>query len=51
MRDADGRLKGINTVNVDENFNEVPGSEQFWEADLILLSMGFLGPEHYLSEH
>lgn len=50
VRDADGRLKGINTVNVDEKFNEVPGSEQFWEADLILLSMGFLGPEHYLSE-
>lgn len=50
VRDDDGRLKGINTVNVDENFNEVPGSEKFWEADLILLSMGFLGPEHYLSE-
>ncbi|GJM13347.1 MAG: glutamate synthase subunit beta [Pseudohongiella sp.] len=50
VRDADGKLKGINTVNVDENFKEVPGSEQFWEADLILLSMGFLGPEHYLSE-
>ncbi|MFT7472173.1 MAG: glutamate synthase (NADPH/NADH) small chain [Kiritimatiellia bacterium] len=50
VRDAHGRLKGINTVNVDEKFNEVPGSEQFWEADLILLSMGFLGPEHYLSE-
>ena len=50
VRDADGRLKGINTVNVDEKFNEIIGSEQFWEADLILLSMGFLGPEHYLTE-
>ena len=50
VRDADGALKGINTINVDENFKEIPGSEQFWEADLILLSMGFLGPEHYLSE-
>jgi len=50
VRDADGTLKGINTVKVDESFTEVPGSEQFWEADLILLSMGFLGPEHYLSE-
>jgi glutamate synthase (NADPH) small chain len=50
VRDEDGKLKGIKTVNVDESFNEVPGSEQFWEADLILLSMGFLGPEHYLSE-
>ncbi len=50
VRDADGRLKGINTVNVDAQFKEIPGSEKFWEADLILLSMGFLGPEHYLSE-
>ncbi len=50
VRDADGTLKGINTVDVDENFNEVPGSEKFWEADMILLSMGFLGPEHYISE-
>ncbi len=50
VRDADGKLKGIKTVNVDDKFTEVPGSEQFWEADLILLSMGFLGPEHYLSE-
>lgn len=50
VRDADGHLKGINTVNVDEKFNEIIGSEQFWEADLILLSMGFLGPEHYINE-
>ena len=50
VRDADGTLKGINTIDVDQNFNEVPGSEKFWEADLILLSMGFLGPEHYLSD-
>ncbi len=50
VRDADGNLKGINTVSVDEKFNEIPGSEKFWEADLILLSMGFLGPEHYLSD-
>lgn len=50
VRDANGKLKGINTIKVDKSFTEVPGSEQFWEADLILLSMGFLGPEHYLSE-
>lgn len=50
VRDENGKLLGIKTVNVDENFKEVPDSEQFWEADLILLSMGFLGPEHYVSE-
>jgi glutamate synthase (NADPH/NADH) small chain len=50
VRDANGKLLGINTVEVDANFKEVPGTTQFWEADLILLSMGFLGPEHYVSE-
>jgi NADPH-dependent glutamate synthase beta subunit-like oxidoreductase len=28
---------------------EVPGSEKTWQADLVMLSMGFLGPEHYVS--
>jgi NAD(P)H-dependent glutamate synthase small subunit len=46
----DGKLLGINTVEVDGNFQEIPGTIKFWEADLILLSMGFLGPEHYVSE-
>jgi len=50
VRDDDGNLRGINTVEVDKNFQEIPGTTQFWEADLILLSMGFLGPEHYVSE-
>ena len=47
LRNEDGTLRGIRTVEVDTNFKEVPGSEQEWEADLILLAMGFLGPEHY----
>jgi NAD(P)H-dependent glutamate synthase small subunit len=47
LRDEDGVLKGIKTVEVDSNFQEVPGTEKDWEADLILLAMGFLGPEHY----
>jgi len=49
VRDSNGKLLGINTVEVDANFKEIPGTTQFWEADLILLSMGFLGPEHYVS--
>ena len=28
----------------------VPDSEQQWEADLVLLAMGFLGPENYVSD-
>ena len=55
--DDDGNLTGIKTVNVewtnvDGQFKmtEVEGSEKTWEADLILLSMGFLGPEQYAAE-
>ena len=49
VRDKQGNLVGINTVAVDSKFQEIPGSVKFWEADLVLLSMGFLGPEHYVS--
>ncbi|MCX2979771.1 glutamate synthase subunit beta [Halieaceae bacterium IMCC14734] len=55
--DDDGNLTGIKTVevdwtNVDGRFQmeEVEGSEKVWEADLIMLSMGFLGPEQYAAE-
>ncbi len=48
-----GQLRGIKTVEVkfeDGKFVEQPGTEKVWEADLILLSMGFRGPEHYASD-
>ncbi len=57
--DDDGRLAGIKTVRIawkkPENggrpsFQEVPGSEQTWPAQLVLLAMGFLGPEQQLAE-
>ena len=55
--DGHGNLKGVKTVEVEWvneggkfTMKEKPGSEKVWEADLILLAMGFLGPEHYLSE-
>ncbi|KIV98658.1 hypothetical protein, variant 3 [Verruconis gallopava] len=51
--DGEGRVKGINTVRVEWtksatggwDMKQVEGSEQFFPADLVLLSMGFLGPE------
>jgi NADPH-dependent glutamate synthase beta subunit-like oxidoreductase len=50
--DGNGRLAGIRTVRIDWTqptdkapFREIPGTEYVWKADLILLSMGFLGPE------
>ncbi|MCF7980976.1 MAG: glutamate synthase subunit beta [Pseudomonadales bacterium] len=55
--DENGQVKGIKTVNIEwvnqngqMNFKEIPGSEKVWEADLILLAMGFLGPEHQVIE-
>ena len=50
LMDEAGVLTGIVTVNVDDQLQEIPGTERTWEADLILLSMGFLQPEHYINE-
>jgi glutamate synthase (NADPH) small chain len=51
--DEEGNLKELHTVEIewakDANgrfvMNEVPGSEKVWPAQLVLLAMGFLGPE------
>jgi NAD(P)H-dependent glutamate synthase small subunit len=55
--DGNGNVAGIETVKIDWSkpgekapFSEVPGSEQTFEADLVLLAMGFLGPEQLLVE-
>ncbi len=58
LKDENGNLRGIKTVNVawtkgDDGgwkMSEVPGSEKDWPAQLILLAMGFLGPEQYVPE-
>ena len=51
--DGSGKVKGINTMRVEWtksasggwDMKKVEGSQQFFPADLVLLSMGFLGPE------
>jgi len=56
--DGDGRVKALHTVQVewtkDENGRpfpkEVPGTEKVWPADLVLIAMGFLGPEDTVLE-
>ncbi|MDA0990314.1 MAG: glutamate synthase small subunit [Verrucomicrobia bacterium] len=56
--DGSGHVAGVRTVDVawqkDEagrwNMAERAGSEREWKADLVLLAMGFLGPEHYATD-
>ncbi|MBJ39411.1 MAG: glutamate synthase [Gammaproteobacteria bacterium] len=50
LRDADGNLTGVVTVNVDNQMQEVEGTTKTWPAELVLLAMGYLGPENYVSE-
>lgn len=52
--DDNGNVKELHTVQItweagDDGRKvprEVPGSEKVWKADLVLLAMGFLGPEN-----
>lgn len=55
--DGNGNVAGVKIVEVSWNIVddrwqmvEVEGTEKVWDADLVLLSMGFLGPEHYVSD-
>ncbi len=55
--DGAGNVKAIKTVRVAwekvdgrMQMKEVAGSESIVEADLVLLAMGFLGPEQYVAE-
>ncbi len=51
--DGNGAVKAVKTVRVQWNkepgsppkMQEIAGSEETWPADLVLLAMGFLGPE------
>lgn len=50
---SDGKVAGLHTVNVEFETNgqgrpemrEIPGSEREWRADLVLLALGFIGPD------
>jgi len=53
IKDDNGNLSGLKTINVefeDDKLNEIAGTEKTWDVQLVLLSMGFVSPEHYLSE-
>jgi len=48
--DDDGNLKAVRTVNIavteQGRFEELPGTEREWPADIVILAMGFRHPEH-----
>ena len=54
IKGDNGNVSGLKTINVefeDGKLNEIAGTEKTWNAQLVLLSMGFVSPEHYLSEN
>jgi glutamate synthase (NADPH/NADH) small chain len=53
IKDDNNQVVGLNTINVDfkdGQLIEIKDSEKTWDTQLVLLSMGFLSPEHYLSD-
>ncbi len=49
--EKDGKVVGLRACKVqwkDKNFEEVPGSEEIYPADLVLLAMGFVSPMSFL---
>lgn len=58
VSDADGNVTGINVVRVEWtksatggwDMKQLEGSEQFFPAQLVFLSMGFLGPDELSTE-
>jgi glutamate synthase (NADPH/NADH) small chain len=53
LGDQNGRLRGVRTVQIEWAMDdtgrfgpmEIPGTEKEWPAQMILLAMGFVGPE------
>jgi len=53
LGDDDGNVRAVRTVNIavgaDGRFEELPGTEKEWPADLVVLAMGFRHPEHTIT--
>ena len=50
--DGHGNVAGIKTVDLEYKGGQRttrPATERTWETNLVILAMGFLGPEHYVS--
>jgi len=42
---GDDAVQAVETVEIDSTFSEISGTTRVWPAQLVLLAMGFLGPE------
>ncbi|XP_052750454.1 uncharacterized protein LOC113511910 [Galleria mellonella] len=57
LDDGEGNVCGVSAVEVEWTrgaggrweMNEVPGTDKIYKVDLVLLAMGFLGPERYVA--
>lgn len=59
VKDDNGNLKGVVTIRLEFEYDEdagrnvikeVEGSEQYIDAELVLIAAGFLGPKRYIAE-
>jgi len=56
--DGHGNVKELHTVNIERTvdetgrriYTEIPGTERVWKADLVLIAVGFEGPESPIIE-
>lgn len=53
LDDGSGNVAGVSTVDVrlkDGNVQELTNTDRDWKFDLVLLALGFRGPEHYIAK-
>ncbi|MCH5299957.1 MAG: glutamate synthase subunit beta [Ruminococcus sp.] len=59
VKDEEGNLKGVKTVNLKFVYDkkagrnvmqEIKGSEEYLDAELVLIAAGFLGPNKYIAD-
>ncbi len=53
LGDENGNVKGLETINVEvtpDGVHPIPRTEKTWPAELVILAMGFVSPEHDITK-
>lgn len=53
LGDEKGNVRAVTTVDIsmkNGQITELPGTQREWKTNLVLLALGFRGPEHYVLE-